>query len=74
MDDIINGLQDKIKLLNINYQIMFKNVILNNYLIKKILNIYIYIYIYISSLKPNTYLFIKNRKHSSYVLESMYTK
>lgn len=31
VDDTINSLQDKIKLLNINYQIiMFKNVILNN--------------------------------------------
>ena len=33
MDDIIDGLQDKIKLFNINYKIIvFKNVISNNYL------------------------------------------
>ena len=33
MDDTIDGLQDKTKLLDINYKInVFRNVILNNYL------------------------------------------
>jgi len=33
IDDTIDGLQDKIKLFNINYKIIvFRNVILNNYL------------------------------------------
>ena len=33
MDDIFDDLQDKTKLLNINYKIIvFRNIILNNYL------------------------------------------
>ena len=45
MDDIIDGLQDKIKLFNINYKIIvFENVMLNNYLTDKFINIYQYLY------------------------------
>ena len=45
MDDIIDGLPGKIKLLNINYKIIiFRNIILNNYLNELILKYILPVY------------------------------
>ena len=66
MDDIIKGLHDKIKLLNINYKIIvFRNVILKKF---KWINFKIYIITY-----TNKYSFIKKTNTRENALSYKFT-